>query len=200
MPGPPHTPGVPFETSDFEFLSQSLTGVYKPRMVTNADGTQSTEPLTPEQRDAELAKDTSRMYQQAEQLARFVDVIPDASGIDDTQVRMNVKNDEGTLSDVYEEVLRFSQVANTELSAADKARIEKFRQLLQVARLKEDLITGEMIKVMEPSPLVKAYSDKMAAWTEAALEYNAARIDALTASTRARYTTGRSTPTCCAPR
>ena len=177
------TPGVPFETSDFEFLSQGLTGVYKPRMITNADGTQSTEPLTPEQRDGELAKDTSRMYQQAEQLARFVDVIPDASGIDNTRVRMNVKNDEGGLSDVYEEVLRFSQVANTELSAADKAKIEKFRQLLQVEREKVDLITDEKTKVMEDSPLVKAYTIKMAAWADAALEYNNARIDALTAST-----------------
>ncbi len=176
-------PGVPFEVEDFDFLAQGLTGVYKPRMVTNPDGSTSTEVLTEAQRDAELAKDTTKMYQQAEQFARFVDVVPDASGIDNTKVRMNVKNDEGTLSDVYEEVLRFSQVANTELSAADKAKIEKFRQLLQVEREKEDLITGEKTKVMEPSPLVKAYSEKMQAWVEAALEYNAARIDALTAST-----------------
>lgn len=177
------TPGVPFDPEDFDFLSQGLTGIYKPRLVKNADGTESTEPLTDEQREAELAKDTTKMYQQAEQLARFVDVVPDASGIDDTKVRMNVKNDEGTLSDVYEEVLRFSQVANTELSAADQAKIEKYRQLLQVERQKEDLVTGEMVKVIEPSPLVKAYSEKMQAWMEAALEYNAARIDALTAST-----------------
>src|SRR5207249_6682125 len=126
---------------------------------------------------------TTRMYQLAEQLARIVDVVADSSGIDDTKTRMNVKNDEGALSDVYEEVLLFSQVANTELSAADKAKIEKFRQLMQVEREKEDLITGEMIKVIEPSPLVKAYNEKMQAWMEAALEFNAARIDALTAST-----------------
>ncbi|WP_300566919.1 hypothetical protein [Flavobacterium sp.] len=177
------TPGVPFENEDFDFLSQGLTGVYKPKLVKNADGTESTEVLTDEQREAEMAKDTTKMYQQAEQFARFVDVVPDASGIDDTKVRMNVKNDEGTLSDVYEETLRFSQVANTELSAADKAKIEKFRQLLQVEREKEDLITGEMVKVMEESPLVKLYNEKMQAWIEASLEYNSARIDALTAST-----------------
>ena len=149
------TPGVPFDVEDFDFLSQGLTGIYKPRMVKNAEGIETTETLTEEQREAELAKDTTRMYQLAEQLARFVDVIPDASGIDDTKTRMNVKNDEGGLSDVYEEVLRFSQVANTELSAADKAKIEKYRQLLQVEREKEDLVTGEMVKVIEPSPLVK---------------------------------------------
>lgn len=177
------TPGIPFEIEDFEFLSQGLTGIYKPRMIKNPDGTKSTEVLTEAQRDAELAKDTSKMYQQAEQLARFVDVIPDASGIDETKVRMNVKNDDGGLSDVYEETLRFSQVANTELTADEKAKIERFRQLLQVEREKEDLITGEKVKVMEPSPLVKLYTEKLAAWTDAALEYNSARIDALTAST-----------------
>ncbi|MBL8324217.1 MAG: hypothetical protein JNJ89_04585 [Rubrivivax sp.] len=177
------TPGVPYEAKDFEFLTQGLTGIYKPRMIINAEGKEVTEPLTDEQREAEIAKDTSAMYMQAEQFARLVDLIPDASGIDDTHVRMNVKNNEGTLSDVYEEVLAFSQVANTELSAADKARIEKFRQLLQVEREKENLATGEMVKVLEPSPLVKAYNDKMQAWMDAALEYNSARIDALTAST-----------------
>ncbi len=177
------TPGTPWDVEDFDFLSQGLTGVYKAKMITNPDGTQSTEVLTDEQRDAELAKDTSKMYQQAEQLARFVDVIPDASGIDEARVRMNIKNDEGGLSDVYDETLRFSQVASTELSKEDKARLEKFRNLLQVERDKVDIITDEVTKVLEPSPLVKAYNDKMQAWIEAALEYNAARIDALTAST-----------------
>lgn len=175
--------GTPFDPQDFDFLTQGLTGVYKPKIITNADGTQSTETLTEEQRQAEMAKDTSRMYQQAEQLARFVDIIPDTSGVDDTRVRMNVKNNEGTLSDVYEEVLRFSQVADTQLSAADKAKINKYRNLLQVEREKEDLVTGEITKVLVDSPLVKAYNEKMQAWTDAALEYNTARIDAMTAST-----------------
>jgi len=177
------TPGVPFDKEDFDFLTQGLTGVYKAKTVTNADGTVSTEVLTEDQRQEEMAKDTSKMYMQAEQFARFVDVVPDASGVDDQRVRMNVKNDEGTLSDIYEEVLRFSQVANTELTADEKAKIAKYRELLQVERDKEDLVTGEITKVIEPSPLVKAYTEKMQAWIEAALEYNNARISALTAST-----------------
>ncbi|NJM80301.1 MAG: hypothetical protein HC854_13075 [Flavobacterium sp.] len=178
-----NTPGTPFDPEDFDFLVQGLTGVYKPKMIKNPDGTESTEVLTDEQREDAMGKDTKKMYSLAENFARFVDIVPDASGINDTKVRMNVKNDEGTLSDVYEETLRFSQVANTELTAAEKAKIERFRQLLQVEREKEDLITGEMVKVLEPSPLVKAYTDKMQAWIEASLEYNSARIDALTAST-----------------
>lgn len=176
------TPGVPFEESDFDFLTQGLTGVYKPKMVKNADGTETTEVLTDEQRENAIATDTNQMYQIAESFARYVDVIPDASGIDDTNVRMNVKNDEGTLSDVYEETLQFSQVANTELSAADKKKIEKYRELLQVERERENLVTGEMEKVLEDTPLVKAYISKMQAYEDACLQYNAARIDALAAT------------------
>ncbi len=63
-----------------------------------------------------------------------------------------------TLSDVYDFVLRFSQVANTELTPEEKAKIEKFRQLLQVEREKEDVLNpGTKVKVVEESPLVKAY-------------------------------------------
>lgn len=175
------TPGVPFEAEDFDFLTQGLGGVYKPTKITDKDGKEVTAVLTDSQREQTLAKDATRMYQLAEQLARFVDVIPDTSGIDETNVRLNIKNDEGTLSDVYEEVLRFSQVANTELTAEEKSKIERFRQLLQVERNKEDLVTGEISKVLEPSPLVKAYFDKLQAYETAALEYNTARVEAITA-------------------
>jgi hypothetical protein len=177
------TPGIPFEEEDFDFLIQGLTGVLKQPEVTNENGERVTKELTPEERDQLLASDTTRMYQQAEQFARIVNIVPDASGIDDAMARMNVKNDEGTLSDIYEEILRFSQVVNTELSDDDKAKIERFRQLLQVEREKEDLITGEKVKVLVPSPLQQAYEEKSAAWMDAALEYNSARISALTAST-----------------
>lgn len=177
------TPGVPFEESDFDFLSQGLTGIFKPQIVKNEKGEDVVKELSKEERDQFLAMDTTRMYQLAEQFARFVDIVPDASGIDDALYRLNVKNDEGTLSDVYEEILRFSQVVNTELTDELKAKIERFRQLLQVEREQEDLITGEKTKMLVDSPLVKAYEDKHAAWMDAALEYNNARIAALTAST-----------------
>jgi hypothetical protein len=179
------SPGIPFDESDFDFLQQGLTGVIKPESLTkkNADGTETTRELTEEERNQLLAQNTTQLYMQAEQFARFVDIIPDASGINDSLTRMNVKSDEGTLSDVYEFVLRFSQVADTELTADEKAKLAKYRELLQVEREKEDLITGEKVKVVEASPLVKLYTDKMQAWLDAALEYNNARISALTAST-----------------
>lgn len=179
------SPGIPFDESEFNFLLQGLTGVVKPESLITRDaaGTETTRVLTDVERAELLAQDTAQLYMQAESFARFVDFIPDASGINDALTRMNIKNDEGTLSDVYDFVLRFSQVANTELSAEDKAKIEKYRQLLQVEREKEDLVTGEKTRVVEESPLVKAYSEKRAAWEDAALVYNNARINALTAST-----------------
>lgn len=167
------SPGIPFDETDFEFLQQGLTGVVK------KEGE-----LTEAERNQLLGTDTGRMYSQAESFARFVDIVPDASGINDALARMNIKSDEGTLSDVYDFVLRFSQVANTELSAEEKEKIEKWRQLLQVEREKEDILNpGTKIKVMEESPLVKAYSEKRAAWDKAAQIYNNARINAMTAST-----------------
>lgn len=179
------SPGIPFEESDFDFLQQGLTGVIKPESLTtkDAEGKETTRVLTDEERNKLLAQNTSQLYIQAEQFARFVDIIPDASGINDALTRMNIKNDEGTLSDVYDFVLRFSQVADTELTDDEKAKLEKYRELLQVEREKEDLVTGEKVKVLEPSPLVKVYTEKMQAWLDAALEYNNARISALTAST-----------------
>jgi len=179
------SPGIPFDEADFEFLTQGLTGVIDPKslLVKNPDGTESTRQLTDAERNELLGQDTSRLYSAAESFARIVDFVPDASGINDQMNRINIKADEGTLSDIYDFVLRFSQVANTELTEDDKAKIEKYRQLLQVEREKEDLVTGEKVKVLEPSPLVKAYNEKMQAWFDAALLYNNSRINALTAST-----------------
>lgn len=174
------TPGVPFVDDDFNFLTQGLTGVAKPQPA--AEGTEPMQ-LTEEKLDKLRAVDTGQLYQQAESFARFIDVIPDASGINQQLVNMNIKSDEGTLSEVYDFVLRFSQVAEIELPPDVIKKIAKFRKLLQVEKEKEDLITGEKTKVLEPSPLVIAYNDKMQAWMEAALEYNTARIDALVAST-----------------
>jgi hypothetical protein len=205
------TPGIPFSEEDFEFLTYGLTGVVKPgsqpppsgntstteggKTTTTENSSTTVNPsttvennvnptVTPPQTPEELrAQHTAQLYMQAENLARFVNVIPDASGINEQLIRMNVKNDEGSLSDIYDHVLRYSQVAKTELSEEDKQKIEKFRQLLQVEREKEDILTNEKTKVLEPSPLTKIYYEKQQAWIEAALEYNNVRINALTAST-----------------
>jgi len=179
------TPGIPFDESNFDFLAQGLTGVIKPEsLVTkDAEGRETTRTLTDDERNELLAQNTIQLYMQAESFSRFVDIIPDASGINDSLTRMNIKSDEGTLSDVYDFVLRFSQVANTELTEQEKETIEKYRQTLQKEVEKDDVVNpGLKVKVIEDSPLVKAYNEKRSAWEDAALVYNNARINSLTAS------------------
>lgn len=180
------SPGIPYDESNFDFLAQGLTGVIKPESLTvkDAEGKETTRTLTDAERNELLAQNTSQLYMQAESFARFVDIIPDASGINDSLTKMNIKSDEGTLSDVYDFVLRFSQVANTELTEQEKATIEKYRQTLHTEVEKDDVVNpGQKVKVIEASALVKAYNEKRAAWEDAALVYNNARISALTAST-----------------
>lgn len=192
--------GLPVEAEDFEFLRQGLTGVVKKRAIAEmtapapqlvpANGDEAppapapapaTE-LTPAMLEQLRAEDTARLYMQAENLARMVDLIVDVTRVDNDQfARLNILNNEGTLSDVYQYVLRMSQVMQSELPAETKAKIEKFRSLLTVTKTKKNLIDDSETQVTEPSPLSQIYFQKMAAYEAAALEYNARRIDALTA-------------------
>jgi hypothetical protein len=189
------TPGVPMEPSELEFLSQGFTGVIKKAAVetlrsatgesTPAAGAPppAPTPLTQEQLDALMAQDAGRMYVQAESLARLLDFVPDVTtGTNNGFARMSVHTNDGTLSDIYDFTLRMSQVMDAELSDDLKKKIEHMRSLLQKVVKKKDLITDEEHEVTEPSELQKQYFQKMAAYDDAALEYNARRIDALTAS------------------
>jgi len=119
---------------------------------------------------------------QAENFARIVDVVVDVTQLHNDQfARLSVLNNEGTLSQVYEHTLRMSQVMEKQLPADVTAKIEKFRKLLTTTVQKKNLIDDSVTEVVEPSPLVKTYNEKMAAYLAAALDYNSHRIDALTA-------------------
>jgi hypothetical protein len=195
------TPGVPMDPGDFDFLTQGLNGVVKPQdvaalVVPGGTGTGSTAPatatgggsgtsartqtLTPEQMNTLRAQDTNRVYMQAEMLAHLVDFVPEVSKINNNQfAQFNVANNQGTLSDRYELILKMSQVMYQELDADTQAKIAKFRSLLQATTTQTDLVTGIQTQVAGPSAMVKAYNEKMAAYDTAALQYNAARINAL---------------------
>ncbi len=189
------TPGIPVEPEDFEFLSQGLTGVVKKADIREmvlepAGGGEGTEAeaakpeLTPELLDQLRAQDTAQLYMQAENFARLVDFVPDVTAGSNNQLsRLNILNNEGSLSDVYRYTLRMSQVAESQLDDKTKEKIEKFRKLLSVTTVKKNIIDDTETEVSEPSPLVKAYFEKMAAYEDTALQYNSRRIDALAAST-----------------
>src|SRR5215211_6715460 len=80
------TPGIPVEPTDFEFLSQGLTGTIKKGAADTvreaAGGTgEAAQPVTLSAAELERlrAQDTARLYMQAENLARLVDFIPDVT-------------------------------------------------------------------------------------------------------------------------
>jgi hypothetical protein len=189
-----NTPGTPIDPSELEFLTQGLTGIVKKTAVDQMTATPAAAgggaappapaaQLTQDQLNTLMAKDTMRMYMQAENLARLLDFVPDVTKLNNDQfARMSVLNDEGSLSDIYDFTLRMSQVMKSELPPEMQKKIEKFRGLLQKVVKKRDLITNDEVETIEPSDLQKAYFTKMAAYDDAALQYNARRIDALTAT------------------
>lgn len=177
------TPGMPVDAADFDFLSQGLTGVVRKEQadILRPPGEAATsQPLPPEELERLRAQDTARLYMQAENFARLVDFIPDvAKGAEDPFARLAVLNNEGSLSEVYARVLTMSQVAASEIPEETKQKIEKYRGLLNTTTTKKDL-TDEAVETIEPSEVTKLYMEKMAAYEEASLGYQIARIDALT--------------------
>lgn len=164
------TPGIPVKAEDFRFLSQGLTGA-----VRNAA-------LTPAILEELRGQDTARLYMQAENFARLVDFVPDlASATNNQLAKLIIMNDEGTLSERYEYILRMSQVMQSALPKETENKIKKFRELLSVTKTKKNLIDDSEIEVTEPSPMVQAYNEKLMAYEDTALEYNSHRVDALAA-------------------
>ena len=69
------------------------------------------------------AQDTARLYMQAESLARLSDFVPDVSKINNEQfAKFNVANNEGSLSEIWERVLRMSQVMESRSTRRRKRR------------------------------------------------------------------------------
>ena len=109
-----------------------------------------------------------------------MDFVPDVAKINNDQfAKFSVMNDQGTLSEIYERTLKMSQVMESQLTDDEKKKIAHFQSLLTATTTKTDIITGDKVEVSGPSPLVQLYNDKMAAYLNAALEYNSHRIDAL---------------------
>ena len=187
------TPGIPIMPGDFEFLSQGLTGIVKKaalqELTTGTSGAPGAAPgaapaeITPAMLEGLRAQDAAKLYMQAENFARLVNFVPDVAANTNNQfAAMSIMNNEGTLSDRYDYILRMSQVMQTELPEDIKKKIDKFRLLLQTPTKIKNLIDDtETDGPPVPSQMMVAYNRKMKEYGDAALEYNSHRIDALTA-------------------
>ena len=144
------TPGIPVTVEDYTFMTQGLVGKSKPEKLKSViaamveDVKKANEGCTNEELTAKLAaidatevmkelivQDEHDMIQQAENFAHLVDFIPDVSGTGkDGLCTYEVMENEGTLSQVYEMVLRFSQVKDTKIDPEVQAVIDKYRQMM----------------------------------------------------------------------
>ena len=132
-------------------------------------------------KDAEAEK---QMVNAAYQWARMVDFVPALTEPIRLKQEDGVYRPDGTkhMSSMYGEILRFSKVVHTPLTKKEKAKLERYRQLLQVMVKKRDLITGKKKLVPEDGPIVKAYNEGATNYRKAALLYNAKRVSAETAT------------------
>lgn len=142
-------PGIPFQPEDLQFAVKGITG-----------------------KDGDETKDLVRT---AAEFSRVVNSVPSGHLVED-----GIFNQNGTIVwDIYNKVMNFSQVSDSELTEKEKAKIEKFRNLMVVMVKKTDIITDEVTEVPEDGPIIKAYKTKKAAYDDASLEYNAKRLAAL---------------------
>jgi len=142
-------PGIPFQPKDLQFAIKGING-----------------------KDGDETRDLVR---NAAEFSRVANAIPTSSTVDGAIYDQNGK----IVWDIYKNVLDFSQVASSELTDKEKAKIKKFRDLYVVTKTVTDIVTDEEKEITEDGPILKAYYAKMAAYNDATLEYNSKRLSAL---------------------
>lgn len=134
-------------------------------------------------------EEAKRMYQQHllgswEQWSRLVDFIPSPrpTGEDTAwsaergagkhkHVSVVYAQNNRRLSRTFADTLRLCEVADDDLTADQKALIERMRTLLSVEVEVEDFLTGEKKKETRESPAMLAYLAKKQAYETAVIEY-----------------------------
>ncbi len=152
------TPGIPFTADDFSFCVKGFGG-------------------------GATAQEDKLLLQQAFNFAQVVDFIPDPTGVYNQDQQQTIfRTSQARLSHIYGEILRFSKVVKSDLTAAEQAKLEKFRNLLRTKKVIKDIVTDEETEVVVDGPMLSAYNEKMAAYTDAALFYNTKRVTAQSAT------------------
>lgn len=121
----------------------------------------------------------------AAEWSHLVNFIPNPSGVYDAEQQKKMfdttafSQDGASIASIYENVLRFSEVASAEPTEEQKKQVERARGLLIEERTETDLVTGEEKQVTDDSQLVKAYDTFRSEYENALLEYNNKRLAAL---------------------
>lgn len=145
-------PGIPFQPQDLQFAIKGING--------------------------KDANETLQLVRNAAEFSRVVNSVPSSNVITD----FGSFEQAGTIVwDVYSNVLNYSEVASSDLTPDQQAKIKKFRDLMVVTKTVKDIVTDEEKQVSEDGPMLKAYYAKKAAYEDAALEYNNKRLSALNA-------------------
>lgn len=148
------TPGLPFDPSDFDFAVGGFGG------AADAEGYR-------------------RLLQQAFNFAQLVDFIPTFSApYNRTDQEYVNRPSQQRLSQIYEDILKFSKVAKYELTDEQKAKLDKFRKLMRVTKTQKNLVTDEETEVTVDGPVLTAYYEKMAPYISERAAYNKVRIKA----------------------
>ena len=148
-------PGIPFQPEDLQFAVKGMNG--------------------------KNAKETETLSRHAYEFARVVNAIPSSNVID----RKAIYETNGkTLWDVYNQILQFSEVSSSELTEAQKEKIDKFRKFFVTKKTVVDFSTDNEKQVSEDGPMLKVYNEKKAAYEDAVLEYNTKRLAALNAENK----------------
>lgn len=162
------TPGIPFKDDFFNFASIP-PAMALPSAPPPPGGT------TLEQQKGALAW---RYTSCANQWAEMANFVPSGKPLLMTSnFRQAVYHtSQERLWNVFDDTLRMSQVATIHLTDDEKAKVEKFRNLLSVSKTKTDLITGESKVVTEDGPVLVAYKQYQKAYLAASLTYKNAQI------------------------
>jgi len=172
--------GMPYPQETLKFLSEGFATINKQPQGNNTNEDSETQNVE-ESPEISVTDQLKLKMNYAEDLARICDQIPDTSGLAEG-ISMISFNQENTLSQAYEMILKFSQVYDVQPDEETKKEIERLRGLLTKKVKKTNLVTQEETETIEPSELVKLYSQKMFDYESAVSDYNNARISALTGS------------------
>ena len=194
------TPGQPVLAEDFNFAFQGTSGTIldkeelKRRVIEEinnykeakaASGQEKVE-LDPERIIEKVKKEmieenVDKLHSMAASFSQNVDFIPDVSGTNESGGNTNLRTmqNEGSLSDVYKDVLQMSQVKVAKLDEETEKKIKKFHKLLAPVTKTTTDITGETKTEILPSPIVKAYNEYMEKYRQACDDYNLKRVNGM---------------------